>query len=206
MEPNPAGLKLFDINADRLRLFVDLLEQDGEKLGLIGPREYGRIWSRHVFNSAALLQFVDNGEAVADVGTGAGFPGIVLALGRPSSKVHCIEPMDRRIEWLERVRSDLGIDNVEIHHSRAEDVIGKVEADVVTARAVAALSKLIPWIAPLARPGGRIALLKGQSVYDELDKATPIATRHRIHSLRVREVVPCAGEDPTKVVVGKISR
>lgn len=171
IEPEPAeAAAVFGDRLPVLRRFTADLAEHGEVRGLIGPAELGRLWSRHVLNSGLLSSFVPEGARVADVGSGAGLPGLVLAAQRPDLDVVLIEPMERRTAWLEEERDRLRLDNVTVERSRAEDA-APGRFDVVTARAVGALGALLPITAPLARPGGRLALLKGAAVDAELAKA-----------------------------------
>src|SRR5699024_11632078 len=119
--------------------FAELLAEEGELRGLIGPRELPKLWTRHVLNSAAVAQFLPEEGSLADVGSGAGLPGVVLALMRPEIEVHLVEPMQRRVEWLLEVVEELDLDNVTVHQVRAEELHGRLRVDVVTARAVAAV-------------------------------------------------------------------
>lgn len=158
LEPEPREAEL--VFGDRLpivrRYAADLVEH-GIVLGLIGPLEPARLWSRHIVNSGLLSSFIPRGATVADVGSGAGLPGLVLAAARPDVLVTLIEPMERRTAWLEDERHRLGLDNVVIERARAEDA-APGRFDVVTARAVGALTGLLPITAPLARPGGRLEI------------------------------------------------
>lgn len=185
LEPEPA--EAAEVFGDRLpvvrRYAADLAER-GELLGLIGPLELPRLWSRHVLNSGLLAPFLPQGASVADVGSGAGLPGLVLAAARPDLRLTLIEPMERRVAWLEEERVRLGLDNVVVERARAEDA-RPGRFDVVTARAVGALSGLLPITAPLARPGGLLALLKGAGVDGELEKARKVVQRLRLADVRV---------------------
>lgn len=174
LEPQAAEL-LFGDKVAVARRFRDDLVEYGEDLGLIGPRELERLWTRHIINSALLGPMV-SGSSLADIGSGAGFPGLVIAIMRPD--VHCvlIEPMERRATWLVDESERLGLGNVEVVRARAEDVGKKVSCDVVTARAVSALKKLIPLALPLCAPGGQLLFLKGQRVDDEVRAAQAILT------------------------------
>ena len=155
---------------DAVRGFGSLLAAEGERRGLIGPRELGRIWERHLLNSAAVVPFLGDGVLV-DIGSGAGLPGLVIAAMEPNRRVVLVEPMERRTVWLREASEHLGLNNVTIVRGRAEEVRDVVEADVITARAVAAIDKLVKWTAPLLAPAGRMALLKGRSAAEELEKA-----------------------------------
>lgn len=168
--------------------FAQMLVAEGELRGLIGPREVPRLWSRHLVNSAAVSAFVPEDAVVADVGSGAGFPGMVLAILRADTTVHLIEPMERRVVWLSDVVEEVGLDNVVIHHGRAEELHGRQTFDVVTARAVAALDKLARWAMPLVRPGGTLVALKGRRAEEELDEAKYVLRKLGAASSRVESV------------------
>jgi len=155
---------------DSVRAFGALLADQGELRGLIGPRELGRIWERHLLNSAAVVPFLGDG-VVVDIGSGAGLPGLVIAAMEPDRRVVLVEPMERRCAWLREAAEVLGLVGVTVLRGRAEEVRDAVEANVVTARAVAPIDKLVKWSAPLLAPDGRMALLKGRSAAEELDKA-----------------------------------
>lgn len=149
--------------------YARLLATDGVVRGLIGPREAERIWSRHLLNCAAVNELIPDDASVADVGSGAGLPGIVLAIARPDLSIALVEPLARRTTFLSEVVSELGLDNVTVVRARAEDAVGKTPAaDVVTARAVAPLDRLVAWCLPLARVGGRLLALKGTTAADEI--------------------------------------
>lgn len=170
LDGDPAVVAYLGDRYDAVRAFGALLAAEGERRGLIGPRELGRIWERHLLNSAAVVPFLGPG-VVVDVGSGAGLPGLVIAAMEPERRVVLVEPMERRTVWLREASETLGLDNVTVLRGRAEEVRDAVEADVVTARAVAAIDKLVKWSAPLLSPAGRMALLKGRSAADELEKA-----------------------------------
>lgn len=185
LEPEPPEASLvFGERLPIVRRYTADLAEHGIVLGLIGPLEPPRLWSRHVLNSGLLSPFIPHGASVADVGSGAGLPGLVLAAARPDATVTLIEPMERRVAWLEEERDRLALDNVVVERSRAEDA-DPGRFDVVTARAVGALTALLPLTAPLARPGGRLALMKGASVEAELAKAEKVVRRLRLRDVRV---------------------
>ena len=154
--------------------FADILAQDGVRLGLIGPREVERIWDRHILNCAALTELIEDGQSIIDIGSGAGLPGIVLAILKPNSKVTLIEPMQRRIDFLTQVKADLGLINVEIIRGRAEGQ--KVTAQIVTSRAVAPLDKLLAWSWPLVENGGKVLAIKGEKAQEELENAQKVTS------------------------------
>ena len=166
-----AAEKIFGDRLPLAQRYAELLETDGIERGLIGPREVPRIWDRHVLNSAVLSEAIDEGKRVIDVGSGAGLPGIPLAIARPDLTVQLLEPLLRRTTFLEEVVQELGLDNVEVHRGRAEEKhIRKVlgGADIVTSRAVAPLGRLSEWSLPLVAVGGEMRALKGASVTEEL--------------------------------------
>jgi 16S rRNA (guanine527-N7)-methyltransferase len=191
---------------DRLvvvRRYAADLAEHGIVLGLIGPFEPARLWSRHVLNSGLLAPFLPQGASVADVGSGAGLPGLVLAAARPDLRMTLIEPMERRVAWLEEERARLGLENVVVERSRAEDA-APGRFDVVTARAVGALGGLLPITAPLARPGGRLALLKGAAVEAELAKAEKVVRRLRLTDVHVEIAGRGMASLETRVLVATV--
>lgn len=183
-EPTAAG----QIAGDRievLRAFAADLGERGETLGLIGPLEPQRLWTRHLLNSAILAPLIDPNARVADIGTGGGMPGLVLAIVRPDAHFYLIEPMERRCAWLNEQIDTLGLTNVEVRRGRAEEFHGAFEVDQVTARAVTALRKLVPLTAPLLRAGGELLLLKGDSVQGEIDAAEKVLRKYKVHDIEI---------------------
>jgi 16S rRNA (guanine527-N7)-methyltransferase len=182
-EPEAASL-LFGERIEVARKFHDDLVDRGETLGLVGPREIDRLWTRHIINSALLGPLL-TGSSLADIGSGAGFPGLVVAIMRPD--IHCvlIEPMERRATWLVDEATALGLTNVEVIRSRAEDVPARVSCHTVTARAVSALKKLIPLALPLCEPGGQLLFLKGHRVDEEILAAHKVLSARPISSYDV---------------------
>ncbi|RAK35413.1 16S rRNA m(7)G-527 methyltransferase [Actinoplanes lutulentus] len=160
-----------EIFGDRLPVavrYAELLGTDGVIRGLIGPRETPRLWERHLINCGVMAEIIPFGASVVDIGSGAGLPGIVLAVARPDLAITLVEPLARRTAFLDEAVDELGLDNVMVIRGRAEEVAGHLEADIVTARAVAALDKLAGWCLPLAKVGGRLLALKGASAADEV--------------------------------------
>jgi 16S rRNA (guanine527-N7)-methyltransferase len=151
--------------------FVELLASEGTVRGLIGPREVPRLWDRHLLNCALVTDLVEAGATVCDLGSGAGLPGIVMAIRRPDLVVTLVEPLLRRTNFLDEAVAALALDNVEVVRSRAEELHGRREFDVVTSRAVAPLDRLSRWSLPLVRSGGEFLAMKGSSVQAELDLA-----------------------------------
>nr|WP_239165743.1 16S rRNA (guanine(527)-N(7))-methyltransferase RsmG [Catellatospora citrea] len=165
----PAAEALFGDRLDTATRYVALLATDGVVRGLIGPREAPRLWDRHLLNCAAVAELISPSATVVDVGSGAGLPGIVLAVARPDISVILVEPLARRTAFLEEAVAALGLTGqVTVVRGRAEEQIGLLSADVVTARAVAPLDRLAGWCLPLASPGGRLLALKGMSAADEI--------------------------------------
>lgn len=159
---------LFGSRADTAGRYVELLGSTGIAHGLIGPREAGRLWERHVLNCAAVQVRIDRDVSVVDVGSGAGLPGLVLAIARPDLTVTLVEPLARRVSWLESAVAHLDLDNVRVLRARAEALHGRLAAPVVTARAVAPLGRLASWCLPLVTAEGVLLALKGSSASDEV--------------------------------------
>jgi 16S rRNA (guanine527-N7)-methyltransferase len=152
--------------------YAELLADSGVRRGLIGPREVPRLWERHLLNCAVLSEVVPEGVMVCDVGSGAGLPGIPLALVRPDLKITLLEPLLRRTNFLQEVVELLGLDHVTVVRGRAEEVLGTLQpVHVVTARAVAPLDRLAGWGVPLLRPYGEMLALKGETAAEELKGA-----------------------------------
>ncbi|WP_193106310.1 16S rRNA (guanine(527)-N(7))-methyltransferase RsmG [Brachybacterium sp. FME24] len=167
----PSAERLFADRLDLAERFASMLAEQGPERGLIGPHEVERLWERHLLNCALMVDAIDPSTGtLADVGSGAGLPGVVIAIARPEVKVTLIETMQRRVTWLEEVDSELGL-GLEVVRARAEDLHGQRSFDVVTARAVAALDKLARWTLPLVADGGELLAMKGSSAAEEVDKA-----------------------------------
>ena len=182
-EPDAAGA-LFGDRIELARRFTADLAREGETRGLIGPLELPRLWSRHILNSALVAPVLRTG-VVGDVGSGAGLPGLVLAIARPDVRFVLIEPMERRVDWLLEEVQALGLDNVEVLRARAEDVRLGTPLDQVTARAVSALSKLIPLTVPLLRSGGELVFMKGERVDAEIEAAAKVIRKAGLVDVRV---------------------
>lgn len=189
LEAEPAGaVAVFGDRIDAARQFTHDLAVHGETLGLIGPLEPPRLWTRHVLNSGVMAPLIGEGARVGDVGSGAGLPGLVLAIARPDAHFVLIEPMERRCEWLTAESERLGLTNVTVLRARAEEAFAAGLLDQVTARAVSALRTLIPITAPLVRRGGELIFLKGERVHDEIAAAAKQISKNRLSSIEVIEL------------------
>lgn len=190
---------MFRDRLDLARQFTHDLAMHGETLGLIGPLELPRLWTRHVLNSGVMAPLIHEGARVGDVGSGAGLPGLVLALARPDAHFVLIEPMERRCEWLNAESVRLGLSNVTVLRARAEEAFSAGLLDQVTARAVSALRTLIPITAPLVRRGGELLFLKGERVHDEIAAAAKQITRNRLTDIEVIELGAGVVPESTRV-------
>lgn len=195
-EPSAAA-EIFRDRIDLARRFTEALGQHGEERGLIGPLEPPRLWSRHVLNSAVIAPLFSG--RVGDIGSGAGLPGLVLAIARPDVEWVLIEPMERRVAWLSEQVEALGLDNVEVVRARAEDWKGGAVLDAVTARAVSALRTLVPLTAPLVRDGGELILLKGANAENEIGAAAKQLRRFKVTNPRVEIVGEGLLAEPSRV-------
>jgi 16S rRNA (guanine527-N7)-methyltransferase len=176
--PPPVGAR--QVFGDHLALaerFAAILTDSGVDHGLIGPREVPRLWERHLLNCAVIHPAIADHEMVIDVGSGAGLPGLALAIARPDLDLHLVEPMLRRTNWLSMAVEELGLTNVTVHRGRAEQFWGILHAPVVTARAVARLSELATWCLPLLLPGGSLLAIKGLSVSEEVETDRAVLRR-----------------------------
>lgn len=158
-------------------MFADLLTQEATVRGLIGPREVPRLWERHILNCAVITEAMPEGSSVCDIGSGAGLPGLVIAIRRPDLSVTLLEPLLRRTRFLDLAVSRMELDNVTVHRGRAEELHGDAVFDVVTSRAVAPMDRLARWSLPLVRPGGLFLAMKGSSAQEELDGAAKVLRR-----------------------------
>lgn len=197
VEPQ-AAVDIFGDRIDLARAFTAALAREGEERGLIGPLELPRLWTRHVLNSAIAAPLVHG--HVADIGSGAGLPGLVLAIARPEVQFTLVEPMERRVAWLTEQRDALGLSNVEILRARSEDVRRPGAFDVVTARAVSALRTLLPLTAPLVRDGGELTLLKGMNADKEIEAAQKQIKKYRLSDVRVEVLGEGVLAETTRVV------
>jgi 16S rRNA (guanine527-N7)-methyltransferase len=162
---------VFAARTELAERFAQLLATDGVTRGLIGPREGSRLWERHLLNCALVTSLLAEDTDVCDIGSGAGLPGLVLAIRRPDLRVTLVEPLLRRTAFLSEAVERLGLTNVEVVRARAEELHGHREFSVVTSRAVAALPRLLDWSMPLVRQGGVVLAMKGSSAADEVAAA-----------------------------------
>jgi len=199
LEPEPAvARQIFGDRLDVVRQYTADLAEHGEELGLIGPQELPRLWTRHIVNCGLLAPLLLPGR-VGDVGSGAGLPGLVLAAARPDVTLVLIEPMERRVDWLLAETGRLGLQNVEVVRARAEEAELDTWLDQATARAVSALSKLIPLTAPLVRTGGQLVFLKGARVDDEVTAARKVIAKHHLVDVETLTLGEDLGVEPTRV-------
>jgi 16S rRNA (guanine527-N7)-methyltransferase len=185
LENEPAAAaELFGDRIEVARAFTADLARRGEELGLIGPLELPRLWTRHILNSVLVAPLLSPG-VVGDIGSGAGLPGLVLAIARPDVRFILIEPMERRVDWLTSEAASLGLENVTVIRARAEETKLDWPLDQVTARAVSALSTLIPLTAPLVKAGGQMVFMKGARVEDEIAAAAKAIRKARLSDVEV---------------------
>lgn len=199
----PAGDGVFGDRLPLARRYADHLAGTGVERGLIGPREAPIVWERHILNCAVVADLVPERARVVDVGSGAGLPGIPLALARPDLEIVLVEPLARRVEWLREVIDDLGLP-VEVERGRAEETTVRRRwegADVVTARAVAPLHRLAAWCLPLVRVGGMMLAVKGATAPDEVRRDAGAVARLGGGPPRIETVGAGVVEPPSTVVV-----
>ncbi len=196
----PQASAVFGERTDLAEKYAELLVRDGDLLGLIGPRELPKLWSRHILNSAVVGELVKPGQTVADVGSGAGFPGIPMAIKCPEVQFTLIEPMERRATWLaETVVPTLGLTNVKVFRARAEEALFEAY-DIVTARAVSALPQLLKMLVPLTKNGGEILALKGSKAADEIKDSKNLIKKLKIKDFEILTAGADLLPDPTTVV------
>jgi len=201
LDGDPRLPELFGDSWGAVSGFHDLLADQGVLRGLVGPREVSRLWERHLVNSAAVVPFLPSTGLIVDVGSGAGLPGVVIAAMRPDAEVVLLEPMERRTDWLSEVIAELDLSNARVVRGRAEEQVGTLQADVVTARAVAALAKLYPWTMPLLRVGGELVALKGGRAGEEVAEGADVLARYGGGAVRIETAPTLDGLEPTTVVV-----
>ncbi len=184
--PSPEAVAEFGDALAKAQHYAELLATDGVTRGLIGPRETSRLWDRHLVNCALVAEFVPERGELVDIGSGAGLPGIVLAMLRPSLRVVLLEPLLRRSVFLEECVRELDLRNVRVIRARVEEKAAEgIRADMATARAVASLEKLVGWAGGVLRPGGELIAIKGQSAAEELEAARPVLDRLGVRSAEV---------------------
>lgn len=199
VEKEPAVAKeIFGDRIELARAYAAALAKDSDTLGLLGPRELDILWSRHILNSAVVSELVPDGASVADVGSGAGLPGIPMAIAQPNAHFTLIEPMERRSDWLIEQVEALGLENVTVLRARAEEV-GSV-FDIVTARAVSNLSKLLRLTVDLIREGGELLALKGSKAADEIAEAQKLSKKLKLAGFDLLTVGADKLAEPTTVV------
>jgi 16S rRNA (guanine527-N7)-methyltransferase len=197
----PAAEKAFGDHLPTAIRFAELLVTDGVVRGLIGPREAPRIWERHILNCAVVADLIPSGATVLDVGSGAGLPGMVLAVARPDLSVTLVEPLARRTAFLSEAVTTLGLERTTVVRARAEECVGKLPlADVVTARAVAPLDRLAGWCLPLTAIGGRLLAMKGASAAAEIAEHADALARLGAGTASVRTCGDSILAEPTTVV------
>jgi 16S rRNA (guanine527-N7)-methyltransferase len=202
--PPPGAAVVFGPALDSARAFAGMLATRGVERGLIGPHEVPRLWDRHLLNCAVVADLIDSKcRTLADIGSGAGLPGLVLAMMRPDLSVTLLEPMERRCRFLSECIAELGLANTSVLRGRAEETV--LRADVATARAVAPLDRLAEMAVRVVRPGGMVLAIKGRTAADELRKARPVLRRIGARGAEVVRV----GEgkvDPATTVVRFFAR
>lgn len=190
---------VFGPATEAISVYVDILASRGIEWGLLGPREIERLWDRHVLNSVAITGLIPEHAAVVDVGSGAGLPGIPLAILRPDLRITLLEPLLRRVNFLDLAVEELGLgERVRVVRARAESHSGSY--DVVTCRAVAPLPRLLGWCLPLLASGGRLVALKGSSAAAEVAEAGPELRRAHVKA-RVEELTIPGVAEPTWAIV-----
>ena len=202
--PDAAG-KIFGDRIGIAERYAGLLADTGVEWGLVGPREVGRLWDRHLLNCAAVAELLEPGERVADIGSGAGLPGLPVAIANPEVRMVLVESLSRRAEFLRMAVADLGVE-VEVVHGRAEhaevrEAVGG--CDAVLSRAVASLDKLTRWSLPLLRPGGRMMAIKGERAPGKLLEHRRVMTALGAIDARVVECGVSCLSPPTTVVVAR---
>lgn len=193
----PAAAAVFGTRLDRAVAFAGLLADTGVSHGLIGPREIPILWDRHLLNCAVVERAFPEGAVVVDVGSGAGLPGLALAIARPDLQMHLVEPMLRRTAWLTQTVAALGLDSCSVHRGRAEDFHGTLLVPFATARAVARIDRLARWTFPLLERDGTLVALKGSQAAEELAAEELSLRRLGMVSAQIRSYGDGLLETPT---------
>jgi 16S rRNA (guanine527-N7)-methyltransferase len=206
VEPVPAeAAGTFGPRLDLAERYAGLLADEAVTRGLVGPGELPRLWSRHLLNSAVVAELIPNDVDLIDVGSGAGLPGLPLAIARPDLSVVLVEPLLRRSTWLADVIERLGLaGQVQVRRARAEQLAGALQGTFVTARAVAPMDRLAGWCLPLVRPGGQLLAIKGRTARSELDDARAVIERLGGEQVEVLQVRASPLADPVTVVQVKV--
>lgn len=202
VSPLPEGLRgvFASDRHEALEQYARMLATDGVVRGLIGPREVPRLWDRHIANSGVLTSELPRAAKLCDIGSGAGLPGMVVAIARPDLEVTLVEPLLRRTTFLSEVVEALGLDNVEVLRGRADSLHGSRLFDVVTSRAVAPLDRLLEWSMPLVSPGGELLALKGSSIHQEIEEARSVLQKFECAEPEVLVLGEGQVESPTQAV------
>ncbi|GLV51190.1 ribosomal RNA small subunit methyltransferase G [Thermobispora bispora] len=200
-EPPAIAWEVFPGEAmDRARVYAELLAGSGVERGLLGPREVPRIWDRHMLNCGVVAEVVPENTTLVDIGSGAGLPGVVLAIIRPDVRVTLLEPLLRRTVFLSEITEILKLDNVEVLRGRAEELAYKRVFDVATARAVTPLDRLVAWSLPLLREGGELLAMKGERAAEEIENARRQLQASGARSVELVTVGEGKVEPPTTLV------
>lgn len=201
--PSESVKEFFGSSFANMNRYAQMLADQGELRGLLGPRELPRLWPRHLLNCAAAEKFLPLGRnvTVADVGSGAGLPGVVLAIMRPDLQFYLIEPLARRSEWLEEVKQELQLKNVEVLRSRSQDLPPDQKFSAVTSRAVANLKKLVRISCKLVAPGGRMLAIKGEKAPLELAEAQEELMAAKLESAHIEEVPSLMDDSITRIIM-----
>ena len=203
--PSPSELaQYFGADYPLMARFAAMLAAEGIEWGMIGPREADRIWSRHILNCAALHEVAPNEGDLLDLGSGAGLPGVVLAIQRPKQLIHLLEPLERRQRWLRHVVEELGLPNVRLIAAKAQQVAGTLSVAAVVTRAVAPLDNLLEWSAPLLAGGGQLLALKGAKAAAEVEAVRPAQRKRWQWPPTINQITTIPNIQPSTIV--RISR
>jgi 16S rRNA (guanine527-N7)-methyltransferase len=203
MTTPPAAAEIFGDNLEKAIAYHESLATDGSVRGFIGPREVPRLWDRHILNCGVIGEAMDEGISVADIGSGAGLPGIPLAIARPDLNITLIEPLLKRSVYLNEVKEALNLDNVTVIRGRAEEKVVRKQVglvDIVTSRAVAPLGKLATWSLPLVKIGGRMVAMKGSSVEEEIERDAKEIRKAGGTDIKVYTVGEALLSEPTTLI------